>query len=183
MNTFIQAAFINFVMLKNKSMTKIEEIWKDIPTYEGLYQISNLGKVKSVKRNIIMRPRIVGQYYMIKLSRYGVNKNNLLHRLLAITFIANPEGKETVNHIDGNKLNNSICNLEWSTYSEQNKHAIKLGLKKCFGEHHSQNKLTESSVIMIRHWAKNGVIVKGANYGVSQSTIHDVIKRKSWTHI
>ena len=116
----------------------MEEIWKDIEGYEGLYQVSNLGRVKSLKRiqkfyhnrsdKILNLTKCGAGYFKIILSKNGVNKNHMIHRLVAQAFILNPENKPTVNHKDGNKHNNCVDNLEWATYSENIQHAYNLGL-------------------------------------------------------
>ena len=102
-----------------------KEIWKDIPGYEGIYQISNLGRVKSFynyKRdgNNILKPKIKHGYYQIGLRRNGIRKWHQLHRLIAKAFIPNPNNLPQINHIDENKLNNSIDNLEWCSVSYNN---------------------------------------------------------------
>lgn len=112
------------------------EIWKDIKGYEGLYQVSNLGRVKSLenrsnhKNQLIMKQSIVRGYKQITLCKNKVQKMYKVHRLVAETFIPNPNNKNQVNHIDGNKRNNCYYNLEWCTASENMKHAFKTGLKK-----------------------------------------------------
>lgn len=109
------------------------EIWKDVKGFEGIYQISNLGNVKSFKKSItiILKPVIGGNGYLcINLSKNSQPITHNIHRLLAIHFIDNPENKRTVNHKDGNKLNNHLSNLEWATDSENNKHAFDLKLRK-----------------------------------------------------
>jgi hypothetical protein len=142
-------------MSKRIDQTKVElvidlpnEIWVDIEGFESVYQISNLGRVKSLKR---MTPNGVGfrfvrerirathfskslGYLEITLNSVALNKKERLfiHRLVAKAFIPNPEGKPEVNHIDGNKLNASASNLEWVTGSENLKHAHKTGLKKAY---------------------------------------------------
>lgn len=174
----------------------MKEIWKDVIGFNDSYQVSNLGNVKAkrkitwngkcdcVRKEKPMRLNCKGVgYYMVNLKRNGKIKHCLVHRLVADAFIPNPKNKPTVNHIDGNKLNNIVSNLEWATRSEQNIHASKLGLKKFQGIHHSQHKLNDSQVIMIRHNAKNGNVPKGLDYGVSDVTIKDVINRRSWKHI
>jgi len=92
------------------------EIWKEIPWYEWLYQVSNLGNVKSLKfwKEKLLSSFINKKYLTVNLNR----KQKAIHRLVAITFIPNPENKPQVNHIDWNKLNNCVDNLEWCTQSE-----------------------------------------------------------------
>ena len=101
----------------------IEEVWKDIPNYEGLYKASNLGRIKSLNFNgtgkeRIMRPRTGNRYYMIALWKNGKRKDLLLHRVIAKTFIENKENKPFVNHKDENCFNNSVDNLMWCTHKE-----------------------------------------------------------------
>lgn len=116
----------------------ITEIWRDIPGYEGLYQISNCGRVKALPKlqGYIMRseriltPVVCKGYLIVHLSKNGIVKNTLVHRLVAETFIDNPDNLPVVNHIDGNKQNPKVNNLEWVTQSENVKHAFKLGLAK-----------------------------------------------------
>ena len=108
----------------------IEE-YRDIKDYEGLYQISNLGNVKSLRKNKILSTRINRYGYVdVHLYKDGSEKRCEIQRLVAQTFIPNPNNKEQVNHIDGNKTNNTVFNLEWTTPSENIKHAWNNGLKK-----------------------------------------------------
>lgn len=118
-------------------MENIEnEIWKDVEGYEGKYIISNTNKIVSldfkrtgVRKQMIPRIGTTG-YYMIVLCKDGKPKNHRMHRLIAKAFIPNPENKGDINHIDGNKLNNDISNLEWNTRQENINHAYKIGLSK-----------------------------------------------------
>ena len=121
----------------------MEEIWKDIKGYEGLYQVSNFGNVKSLDRYIInkngdkqyfpgkyLNQGISDNYLKVILSKNNKQRTFRVHILVARTFIPNPENKPEVNHIDGNKSNNRVDNLEWNTRSENELHAYKNGLSK-----------------------------------------------------
>jgi hypothetical protein len=113
----------------------MEEVWRDIVGYERLYQVSNWGRVKSLPRNgtikeeRILKPRVTKNGYLYVHFRNGnISKYVKIHRLVAEAFIPNPENKPQVNHINGNKLDNRVDNLEWNTASENTMHAFKLGL-------------------------------------------------------
>ena len=130
---------------KNNSFIK-NEIWKDIDGYEGIYQISDYGRVKSLSRKIEVyrdgethvryyKERLMSlstrvRYPNVNLSIDGRIENFLIHRLVAQAFIPNPENKSYVNHIDGDPHNNHVSNLEWVTQSENINHAIKIGNKE-----------------------------------------------------
>jgi hypothetical protein len=108
----------------------MNEIWKSVIGYEGYYEVSNYGSIRNSKLKIL-KPSIWGAgYRTIKLSKNNIKETFTLHRLIAIAFIPNPENKPTINHKDGIKLNNNINNLEWVTFSENNKHALCTGLRK-----------------------------------------------------
>lgn len=107
----------------------INEIWKDVPGYEGLYQVSSKGRIKRNDR-IKCQQTDHGGYCTVALSKNSIQKWVLVHRIVAMAFIANPENKRTVNHIDGNKQNNNVENLEWATHSENIIHANNMGLRK-----------------------------------------------------
>lgn len=116
------------------------EVWKDIVGYEGKYQVSNLGYIKSlemwtgdkyIKRNKILRGSLnKNGYYYVSLSKDGKVKKYKVNRLVAQAFIDNPYNLPITNHIDGDKTNNCASNLEWTTQSENLKHAYRTGLRK-----------------------------------------------------
>ena len=112
------------------------EIWKDIIGYNGLYQVSNFGRVKSlsrrtsdgrnIKEKIISTKNSKGWYLTFKAANDRVYKTLSIHKLVAVHFIPNIKNKPEINHIDGNKQNNFVENLEWVTPSENMEHAVKL---------------------------------------------------------
>lgn len=104
--------------------------WKDIEGYNDNYTVSENGDIYSKKRNIIMKSALGQLYLLVSLRHEGRSFTKTVHRLVAEHFIPNPLNKPEVNHIDGNKLNNNVCNLEWVTSSENSLHAIKTGLQK-----------------------------------------------------
>lgn len=138
-----------------------KEIWKPISGYEGLYVVSNIGNVKNNSGILITGCIDKIGYMSVTLTKNGEIKKFLRHRLVALNYIQNPESKRTVNHIDGNKSNNSIENLEWNTHSENHKHAFdKLGRKPnktCegkFGQKHSR------SIVILQFDLNNNFINK-----------------------
>lgn len=99
----------------------MKKIWKDINEYEGLYQISNYGEVKSINKKIIKKPsKLPKGYLQICLSKNGKSKYVSIHRLVAQAFIPNPNNLPCVNHKDCNPQNNKVSNLEWISYKDNN---------------------------------------------------------------
>jgi hypothetical protein len=163
-----------------------EEIWIDVKGYENEYLVSNLGRVKSLDRHLthknghlyFHRGRILSQgehsggYLQIGLGR---KKNVYVHRLVAQHFLDSVDGKNEVNHKDGNKKNNHYSNLEWVTPSENQNHSVEIGLREV-GEKHSTSKLTNEQVIYIREVYKAfhpefGAKPLGEKFGVAKSIV------------
>ena len=118
----------------------IMEIWKDVVGYEGLYQVSNMGRVKSLNygRERILKASDNGSGYLyVALCKKGKYKNFLVHRLVAMVFISNPENKPCIDHIDTNKRNNKVENLRWVTHEENMNNSLS---KKHVSENHGQAK-------------------------------------------
>jgi NUMOD4 motif/HNH endonuclease len=165
------------------------EIWKDIVSYDGLYQVSNLGRVKSLKRNreTIFKLLINRDGYPVCQLFY--NKKHIsykIHRLVALSFIPNPENKTTVNHINGVKTDNRVENLEWNTRSENILHAFQIGLKKSSkGISNGRSKLTEKEVLKIRLLLSKGMKQNDISkkFNISTQTISSINKRLIWKHI
>ncbi len=143
-------------------VTNLEnEIWKPIVGYESLYEVSNMGRIKSLQRfnklyrgggywreeKILMPILFKRGYVYINLHKDNISKTIKIHRIVAAAFIANTENKYSVNHKNGIKSDNRIENLEWATYSEQQKHAYSVLNKKTWtlgikaGEHPSCKKV------------------------------------------
>jgi len=106
------------------------EVWKDIPGYEGRYEASSLGRIRSMPRGVIRKQETDGGgYKRVTLAKTGEKKKWLLvHRLVALAFLSNPEDKPQINHRDGVKANNCVSNLEWCTAKENKDHAMAHGL-------------------------------------------------------
>ena len=116
------------------------EIWKVIPGYDGRYEVSSHGRIKTYSNarwgnkaqgRIMTLKKTTAGYPCVTLYKPFSNGQRtycMVHRLVAKAFIPNPENKETVNHIDGNKENNIVTNLEWATHSENSTHAVRTGL-------------------------------------------------------
>ena len=129
------------------------EIWRDIAGYDGDYQVSTFGRIKSFKngRVRILKPFIQGDYIYVELHKGDEGKTMLIHRLVAEAFIPNPDDKPEVNHKDGKKFNCVVGNLEWSTHSENIKHAFDTGLEEAKrGESNWQASLTNEQAKYIR---------------------------------
>lgn len=162
------------------------EIWKDIKDYEGFYQVSNLGRIRSLTRNVKQHSSSIqtkrGKILSLAIDRGGyvfcaLSKNNNLktykvHRLVANSFIPNPLDRKEINHKDCDKTNNVVWNLEWSTRSHNINHAISNGrLKYPVGESCYNSKLTNNQRIEMYEQRTRGMLLKdlSAKYGVSIS--------------
>ncbi|WP_373768472.1 NUMOD4 domain-containing protein [Jeotgalibaca porci] len=167
------------------------EVWKDISGYEGIYKISNLGRVLSVARidkrgwkrkEKILKPALNDWGY--KFVVLQDKKSKVVHRLVAKEFCANPKHKPYTNHIDGDKTNNRAENLEWVTHQENILHACRSGLRKTpKGENNHNARLRNKQAEEIRsEYKKSEVTHKqlAEKYNVSDSVIQKVLNYKTY---
>ena len=170
-----------------------KEIWKDIEGYIGKYQVSNLGRIRSLlnshgknlKNKKILSPCVDKKGYL----RVGLSKNNRLsthkvHRLVAKAFIPNSDNLPQVNHINGIKTDNTVNNLEWVSGSENVIHSFKIGLSKKGKKHHC-SKLSDEQVKNIRNEyiafdKKHSQLALSKKYGVSKSCIKNIVNYKTY---
>ncbi len=170
----------------------IKEKWKKIKDYP--YKISNLGRVKRIESDhrtfigkILKLNMDTCGYLYVTFCKNGCRKNFLVHRLVAEIFLGScPKDKE-VNHIDGNKQNPHVDNLEYVTRSENIKHAYKLGLRRGMkGEKSPVSKLKEKDVKKIRKLYKTGNYLQkeiAKMFNVTTMNISKIVCRESWNHI
>ena len=164
-----------------------KEIWKSVVGYEGIYEVSDLGRVRTSKtkttyskihgvrhwKQRILKPKVCKRGdSRVSLWKDGREKTFLVHRLVAMAFLPNPQNKKTVNHIDGNPKNNRLENLEWATYEENNNHAF-------------DNRLIKSAVgvILVNKNTKEIMsfrsLAKASNFlGKNAGYLSDALKRK-----
>lgn len=173
----------------------MSELWKDVAGYEGIYQVSNMGNVKSLDRYVnhsrsksgkkLSKGKILskqidrGGYSTVYFSVSGKGQHKKVHRLVCEAFSGKEDGKTLVNHIDGNKGNNAADNLEWCTSKYNINHAVDNGLFY-IGEKARDNILKEKEVLEIRSNVVNSYTELAKIYGVSKATIADVKKFRSW---
>lgn len=164
------------------------EIWKDILGFEGIYVVSNMGRVKRVMHrkhptNTIINTSLNATgYHKIALTLNGKGYCKILSRLVAIAFIPNPENKPQVNHLNG-KDDNRTESLEWNTSKENINHAWKTGLSKpAYGTSNGNSVLTEKDVLEIRKSSLTPLEIS-LKYNVKREQIYKILKRKRWSHI
>lgn len=150
----------------------MKEIWKDVKGYEGLYQVSNLGHVRSLKygkERVLKEGTDRDGYLHVGLCLNCCQKTYKVHRLVADVFISNPNNLPQVNHIDGNKTNNNVENLEWCTQKQNIHHAHNTGLhpKKLVPIHCNELNIDFASI---------GEAAK--YFGCGDSCIHNILKGK-----
>lgn len=181
------------------------EIWKPVEGYEQYYEVSTWGRVRALAIYIKNDGNFAGGFHKhfkvrnqqtnkygyktIKLCKYGKCQRYTVHRLVAKAFIPTDNYENQINHIDGNKTNNNITNLEWVTPAENMKHAWDTGLinsDHTVGSKHANAKLTEAQVIEMRELYATGNYKRKElcdKYNIKLSTFKDIVSRRSWQHV
>lgn len=179
-------------MISSSRQIATSECWKSIAGYEGYYEVSDLGQVRSLPRKGSPRFFLLRQgnkcgYRSVGFQIARVDSTFSVHQLVARAFIPNPRDLFEVNHLNGNKADNRACNLDWCTRSENVQHAFdngfKFGLK---GESHPRALLTDEAVRQIRAKFRPRVYTRSMlarEYGVKPRTIKAVISRQLWGHV
>ncbi len=179
-----------------------DEVWKDIPDYEGYYQCSNMGRVRSLDRHyynsrgrkryhagVIIRQNTDPQRYkQVGLHKNGVSKTFRVHVLVMLCFVGERQGDDVINHKDGDKDNNSVENLEYCSQSHNMYHAHSTGLIKIIGkkgEANNSSKLLDWQVSEVRTLHSQGAtqISLALKFNVSKSLISSIVRGESWRHL
>jgi len=166
-------------------MKNSSEVWKDIPGYEGLYQINILGKVYSLLSNVVLKEYLdIYGYHTVNLYKGIKKRNSKIHRLVMLTF----EGPSNlqVNHINGIKTDNRLENLEYCTDKENKIHAAALGLINMTGENNIGAVLSEVSVRKIKSLLAEGKKSQkeiGAMFGIGFKAVSKIKLGQRWKHV
>lgn len=176
----------------------MNEIWKDIPDYEGWYSVSSIGRVRRERigageggdgtyKGRILIPTKGGGYLHVKLSKNGLIKRIQVHVLVLKAFVGPRPLNYLTNHKDGIKSNNFLSNLEWVTSSQNTKHAFSIGLITApKGEEHYNAKLKDAQILSIRNDYIKGNITQRAlakKYNLDYRIINSIILKRIWKHI
>lgn len=161
--------------------------YKFIKSYEGRYSVNKTGDIYSHFNNKILKQSIDSRgYSKLILSLSNIKKTVLVHRIVAEAFIENNNNYLEVNHLDGNKQNNSVSNLEWCSHAQNQIHAFKLGLRRGIkGEKHHNSKLTEKDINLIKDLKSKGIsnLELSNKFKVNKGHISRIVNKRSWRHL
>lgn len=160
--------------------------WKTIEDFNGKFSVSDTGLIRNNETGKVLKQTVIKSGYSTVVvkpnGRTGGSKCFRVHREVALAFLPNPDNKSDVNHKDGNKINNTVENLEWVSHSANMIHAIETGL------HSKGILLTESDIQQIRkEYVRNspthGIVALGEKYGVHNTTISNALTGRTWKHL
>lgn len=167
-------------------------MWKPVPGYEELYEVSKDGRVRALPREGADGRNLSGGeldghisnygYRRVHLSKNGKSRKHGVHQLVALAFLGQPDSGQQVNHKDGDKLHNHAKNLEWVTPAENTEHADKNGLRNISGENSAQAKLSRSQVEEIRARYEDGETQTSIaeDFPVSQAQVSQIVRGVQW---
>lgn len=179
----------------------MEEVWRNIPNYEGIYEVSNRGKIRVLPRirlgfsyktnkktwrhykGKLLKPSFMGNYLCVVLTKGGLKRTMAIHRAVALAFLPNPENKLNINHIDFNTSNNKVENIEWCTQFENIHHTINNHRSKyAEGENAGHSKFTNIQIPEIKRMKLSGYSQRiiAEYYDVNQSTICRIINNNTY---
>lgn len=166
-----------------------KEEWRWVVGYEGLYMVSDLGNVMSMKdergstpMTILKQGACNSGYLHVTLHKDGHGKTVMVHRLVATAFLPNPDNKTQVNHKDGNRKNNHLSNLEWVTCSENILHSFRVLGRDTKGRKKTSKKLTKEQIIEIYLSEENGQEV-AKRFNISDTMVYNIRNGKCWSEI
>jgi len=169
------------VISREAEYNETNEVFKQIGT--TIYSVSTHGRVRNDKRMKFLTPRNLRGYARVSLWFDGKANDKRIHRLVAEAFLPNPDCKPEVNHKNGIRNDNRLCNLEWVTPQENVKHKMEvLKQESQQGEKNANSKLSESDIISIRNSKKDAKLL-AKEYGVSLTHIYRIKAKKMWSHI
>jgi hypothetical protein len=174
------------------------ETWKPVSGYDGYYEVSSNGRVRSLDRIIdhplvqVRHGKMLKQtpnhkgYMRVSLNKNGNKKQEFVHKLVAQSFIYNIKRNPQINHIDGNKLNNNVENLEWCTNKENCQHAAKLKLRSPIkGSSHHNTVLSEEQVIDLKQKRKEGwsYLRLMSFFNITKNNVASICTGRTWKHL
>ena len=175
--------------------TYMQEVWRDL-IYRGVnygdrLEVSTYGNLRNKKTGTVYKLVEDSHGYLgtvITLGNKKKYKKIFSHKAVADTFLLNPDNKSAINHIDGNKRNNHVDNLEWCTVQENNVHAVRNKLHNIYGTNNPNNKLSEKDILFIRktycpYSRQYGSRALAKKFNVAHQTILSIIKNKTWRNI